>query len=125
MAGKDLKIDVHVPGVKDVEGNVLTVYPDVPMRVSLETEKPAIEALTGETETVTAKLFDRYGNLAYNHGADAYVSKFSIPEHFHKYLRFPGKVFAAESKFKEGVATVTVETTRLPGSPYVIAEVVP
>lgn len=116
---------MHVPGVKDVEGNVLTVSPDVPMRVSLETEKPAIEALTGETETVTAKLFDRYGNLAYNHGADAYASKFSIPEHFHKYLRFPGKVFAAESKFKEGVATVTVETTRLPGSPYVIAEVSP
>lgn len=116
---------MHVPGVKDVEGNVLTVYPDVPMRVSLETEKPAIEAKTGETETVTAKLFDRYGNLAYNHGADAYVSKFSIPEHFRKYLRFPGKVFAAESKFKEGVATVTVETTRLPGSPYVIAEVSP
>lgn len=116
---------MHVPGVKDVEGNVLTVSPDVPMRVSLETEKPAIEALTGETETVTAKLFDRYGNLAYNHGADAYASKFSIPEHFRKYLRFPGKVFAAESKFKEGVATVTVETTRLPGSPYVIAEVSP
>lgn len=116
---------MHVPGVKDVEGNVLTVYPDVPMRVSLETEKPAIEALTGETETVTAKLFDRYGNLAYNHGGGAYASKFSIPEHFRKYLRFPGKVFAAESKFKEGVATVTVETTRLPGSPYVIAEVSP
>lgn len=125
VAGKDLKIDVRVPGVKDVENDLVTVYPDVPMRVSLETEKPAIEAKTGETETVTAKLFDRYGNLAYNHAEGAYSSKFSIPEHFRKYLRFPGKVFATDSKFKEGVATVTVETTRLPGSPYVIAEVTP
>ncbi|MFZ3232395.1 MAG: VCBS repeat-containing protein [Patescibacteria group bacterium] len=125
VAGKDLKIETYVPGVKDVEGNVLTVYPDVPMRVSLETEKPAIEARTGETETVTAKLFDRYGNLAYNHADGAYSSKFSIPELFHKYLRFPGKVFAKDSQFKEGIATVTVETTRLPGSPYVIAEVAP
>lgn len=114
VAGKDLKIDVRVPGVKDVENDLVTVYPDVPMRITLETEKPAIEAKTGETETVTAKLFDRYGNLAYNHAEGAYSSKFSIPEHFRKYLRFPGKVFATDSKFKDGIATVTVETTRLP-----------
>lgn len=95
------------------------------MRVALETEKPAIEARTSETETVTAKLFDRYGNLAYNHADGALSVKFSIPEHFRKYLRFPGKKFESETKFSAGIANVSVETTRLPGSPYVIAQVVP
>ncbi len=40
-------------------------------------------------------------------------------------MRFPGKTFEAESKFSGGIAEVKVETTRLPGTPYVIVEVSP
>lgn len=67
VAAKDLKIDVRIPGIRDIEGNIVTVLPDVAMRVALQTEKPAMEAKTGETESIFARLFDRYGNLAYNH----------------------------------------------------------
>ena len=126
VAAENLKIDVRIPGVRDVEDNVLTVYPDIPMRVALETEKPSIEARSGgETEKITAKLFDRYGNLAYNHGSGVFTAKFSIPNHFQKNLRFVGNTYLAESKFGKGAAVIEVESTRMPGTPYVIVEVVP
>ncbi|MDQ1344300.1 MAG: hypothetical protein QG650_1020, partial [Patescibacteria group bacterium] len=126
VAAENLRIDVRIPGVRDVEGDVLTVYPDVPMRVALETEKPSIEArIGGETEKITAKLFDRYGNLAYNHGSGAFTAKFSIPNHFQKNLRFVGDTYVAESKFNKGIATTEVQSTRMPGTPYVIVEVTP
>lgn len=125
VAGKKLAVDVRIPGVKDVEGNELDVLPDVPMRVALETEKPAMEARPGETQTVTARLFDRYGNLAYNHPENAVTAKFSVPSEFRKYLRLGGNAFSAESKFSGGVATVTVGSTRLPGTPYLVVEVSP
>ena len=61
------KIDVQVPGIKDIEGGTLTVLPNLPMRVGLSTDTNNLEAKIGNSAGITAKLFDRYGNLAFNH----------------------------------------------------------
>lgn len=125
LAGENLTLDVRIPGIRDIEGNVVTVFPDVPMRVALETEKAMMEAKTGESETITARLFDRYGNLAYNHAEKEYLARFSIPEAFRKSLRLPENLTAFDNAFQKGVASVTVSATKTPGTPYLSVEVIP
>lgn len=87
LAGQNLAIQVKIPGVRDVEGNVVNVRPGDPMLVTLSAEKDGMEALKGTAQTLTAKLFDRFGNVADSTG---YSAKFSVPDEYASHLSLEG-----------------------------------
>lgn len=96
LAAENLAIDIQIPGIKDIDGNFITVLPDVPMRVGLAPDQTDLEARSGVQTTVTAKLFDRYGNLAYNH-LEGMKAKFTVPGISAKY----GRINPAEVAFEK------------------------
>lgn len=116
----DGKIDVQIPGIQDIENGTLTVLPNVPMRVGLQTDLSKLEAKIGKSATVTAQLFDRYGNIAYNHPAGM-TAKFSIPSGYGKY----GSITGGEVPFANGVARAQVNASSNPGTLYFTVEASP
>ncbi len=123
LAGENLALDVRVPGVRDVEGNVLDVRPDAPMAVRLDADGSDMEALPGVSKTVRAKLFDRYGNLVTE--SAGLSAKFSVPTEYARFLRLSGNSTAVTAAFSGGVATAETFATGMPGTPYVLVEVTP
>ncbi|MFZ4461251.1 MAG: hypothetical protein ACOYN2_01555 [Patescibacteria group bacterium] len=120
LAAENLAIDIQIPGIKDLSGNVITVLPDVPMRVGLSPDQTDLEARTGVQTTVTAKLFDRYGNLAYNH-AEGMKAKFNLPGVSKKYA----SLNPDEVSFQKGVARTQLAVTNNPGTAYFSVTVSP
>lgn len=120
VALKDGKIDVQVPGIKDIEGGTLTILPNVPMRVGLSTDTAKLEAKSGNSAGITAQLFDRYGNLAFNH-TGGLIANFKIPSGYGKY----GSLGASTVAFVNGVAETRINASSNPGTLYFTAEVTP
>ncbi|MDD2745687.1 MAG: VCBS repeat-containing protein, partial [Candidatus Gracilibacteria bacterium] len=116
----DGKIDVQIPGIQDIENGTLSVLPSVPMRVGLQTDTSKMEAKVGKSATVTAQLFDRYGNLAYNHPTGM-TAKFSIPSGYGKY----GSIAGGDVPFTNGVARAQVNASSNPGTLYFTVEATP
>lgn len=120
VAAKNIVLDIQIPGLKTLEGNMVTVLPDAPIRVGMDSANTTIEAKTGNSSTVTAKLYDRYGNIAYNH-ASGLKANFSVSDRSIRY----GSVQNTEVAFAEGIARTNVVTTATPGTIYAIVSVNP
>ncbi len=119
VAVENGKIDVQVPGIKEVVGGNLTILPDAPMRVGLSADTTTLEARKDAQTRVQAKLYDRYGNLATNHSAGMRAS-FSIPNGYGKF----GSV-SAGMDFVRGVASADIRATKNPGTLYYKVSVTP
>ncbi len=116
----DAKIDVQVPGIVDVEGGTLSILPNVPMRVGLLSDTAKFEAKVGNSAGITAQLFDRYGNIAYNHPAGM-SANFTIPSGYGKY----GSISGGNVPFANGEAKVQINSSSSPGTLYYMVEVAP
>ncbi|MDD2487531.1 MAG: hypothetical protein PHS92_04120 [Candidatus Gracilibacteria bacterium] len=119
VAGKDLKINLNLPGVNEFEGNVIEVLPDIPVKIEESISKDKIEAKKGEKAILTAKMYDRYGNVAYN--AKNYKISFSIPDEYKTFAEFEGSSFSKEENVEQGIASTTLYVTDIPGSAYIVA----
>lgn len=67
-----------------------------------------------------AELFDRYGNVAYNHASGLHAT-FKIPSGYEKY----GSTSTGAIAFVNGVASSQISVTGNPGTLYYMAEVSP
>lgn len=89
------------------------------MRVGLSSTNSMLEANRDSKTTIEARLYDRFGNIAYNH-APGMTIDFKIPEGFGKYGSIEGA-----TGFSRGVASATLHATKNPGTLYYIATVSP
>lgn len=103
-----------------MEGGTLTVLPNRPMRVGLVSDSAKMEAAPGLSTTIRAELFDRYGNLAYNH-ASGYSATFKVPTGYGKF----GSITSGAVSFDKGVAVAQLTATSNPGTIYYVVEVAP
>lgn len=85
-AGKNLALDVQIPGVQAVEGNTVTVLPDTPMSFEFSGGGGKTEAKEGNSVSMRASLSDRYGNIADN--TTGYRLTLDVPEKYRKYATF-------------------------------------
>lgn len=83
VAEKNLKIGVQVPGISAVEGNSVTILPEVPMSFAFVKRHDRMEAKEGNINNIRATLYDRYGNIAYN--TTGHTLSVRIPEESSKY----------------------------------------
>lgn len=120
VAGENLAMDIQIPGIKSIDGNTISVLPDLPMRVGLAPDQASLEARTDVHTRITAKLFDRYGNLAYNHPAGL-KANFFTPESAKQY----GRITAENVDFVQGVARSELAVSSTPGTAYFGVRVAP
>lgn len=90
------------------------------MRVGLISDAAKMEATPGLSTAIRAELFDRYGNLAYNH-TPGYTATFKVPTGYGKF----GSITTGPVSFDKGVAIGQLTATSNPGTIYYIAEVSP
>lgn len=114
VAEKDLRIQAQIPGINDVEGNTVTVLPDVPMSFAFAKQYDRIEAVEGNTDRVRATLYDRYGNISYN--APGYSLSLHIPDEYAKHAVLSGTGYA----FSGGALEFDIGATSLPGKAYIV-----
>lgn len=89
------------------------------MRVGLASSVTTLEARTGNETEIQASLYDRFGNLAYNH-PNGMTASFAIPTGYAQY----GSIDAT-STFTNGVAKSKLRTTKKPGTLYYTTTVSP
>jgi hypothetical protein len=91
-----------------VEGNTVTVLPDVPMSFAFAKKEDRIEAKESNLDNTRATLYDRYGNIAYN--APGYRLSLNIPEESKKYATLSGTGYS----FVDGILDFDIGATDLP-----------
>ncbi len=69
------------------------------MEIALSLEKDAVEAEFGTSNAITATLYDRYGNLAWNHRPMS--AEFFIEEQYQKFVRLEGNASSARRQFEQ------------------------
>ncbi len=119
LAVQNASIDVQIPGIREVTGGTLTILPNAPMRVGLTSGVATLEARTGNETEILATLYDRFGNVAYNHPSGM-TATFAIPSGYAKY----GSIDATGG-FTNGVAKSKLRTTKKPGTLYYTVAVSP
>lgn len=119
VAEKNLQIRVQVPGITTIEGNTVTVLPDIPMSFAFAQKDDRMEAKASNVNNVRATLYDRYGNIAYT--ATGHTLGLRLPEESRKYATIP----TAEQAFSGGILNFDVHATALPGKAYIIGKVTP
>jgi hypothetical protein len=119
VAEKNLHIHAQIPGVNAIEGDIITVLPDVPMSFTFSKQNDRMEAKEGDINNARATLYDRYGNIAYN--ATGKSLTLSIPEESKKYATTSGTIFP----FVNGTLNFDIGSTNLPGKAYIIGTVSP
>lgn len=119
VAEKNLRILSQVPGISVVEGNVVTILPDVPMSFAFVKKDDRMEARESNLNNTRATLYDRYGNIA--HTATGYNLTLRIPEESQKYA----SISVAEHVFSNGTLDFDIGATALPGKAYIIGTVSP
>lgn len=108
VAAKDIQMSIQVPGINTVEGNIITVLPDVPMSFTFAKKYDRIEARDGNLDATRATLYDRYGNIAYL--ATGYNLTLEIPQDYQKYTTIPNTVHT----FTNGIVDFNIGATTLP-----------
>jgi len=86
VAGKNLSLDAQIPGIDAVDGNNITVLPDVPMSFEFSGGGGKAEAKEGNRVNMRASLSDRYGNIADN--TTGYSLSLDVPEQYRRYAAF-------------------------------------
>ncbi len=119
VAEKNLRILSQIPGVSAMEGDVVTILPDVPMSFAFVKKDDRMEAREGNLNTTRATLYDRYGNIAYT--AMGYNLTLRIPEESQKYA----SIADTEHTFSGGTLDFDIGATALPGKAYIIGKVAP
>jgi len=119
VAEKDLRIQAQVPGINTIEGDLLTILPDVPMNFEFIKAQDRMEARTGNFNKTRATLYDRYGNIAYN--TTGYKLTTSLPQDSKKYA----SVSSSEHIFTDGSLDFDIEATAIPGKAYIIGTITP
>lgn len=119
VAEKNLHIGARIPGISMIEGDTLTILPDVPMSFAFAKENDRIEAKIGNLNPTRATLYDRYGNIAYN--ATGYKFAVSMSEESKKYATLSGTGFT----FSQGTLDFSMGATALPGKAYIVGTVTP
>ncbi len=119
VAEKNLHIQAQVPGITAIEGDIVTVLPDVPMSFAFAKQSDKIEAKEGNIDNTRATLYDRYGNIAYN--TNGYSLAVNVPDEYKKYAMVSGTGFT----FSGGILDFNIMATSLPGKAYVIGRVSP
>ncbi|MBP8016521.1 VCBS repeat-containing protein, partial [Candidatus Gracilibacteria bacterium] len=123
VAGKDIKLNINIPGINDIEGNIVTILPDKPMRLGLINTKQKFEAKSGEKTKIKAVLYDRYGNITFNDSS--HKINFIIPEEYKKYISFSGNSYLQTQNTNEGITDIDVDTSDLPATSFVTAKTEP
>ncbi|EKE27248.1 MAG: hypothetical protein ACD_3C00233G0001 [uncultured bacterium (gcode 4)] len=123
VAGRNLKLNVSVPGIDVTENNTITVLPDKPLYVGLTNSKSKLEAKAWVSSVLKAALYDRYWNLTFNDSAHKVT--FEIPAEFKKYTNFAWTAFTENDNLANWVAKTNVYATDLPGSAFITAKVTP
>lgn len=119
VAEKNLHIQAQIPGISTIEGDTVTVLPDVPMSFSFVKKDDRIEAKEGNLDNTRATLYDRYGNIAST--AAGYNLTLRIPTESQKYASLPQSVYS----FSNGILDFNIAATALPGKAYIIGTVTP
>lgn len=119
VAEKNLHIQAQIPGVNTVEGNAITILPDVPMSFAFVKKDDRMEAREGNLNNTRATLYDRYGNIAYN--TTGYNLNIHIPEESKKYASISKTGYT----FTNGILDFDIGSTALPGKAYIIGIVIP
>lgn len=119
VAERNLHIQAQIPGIDDIEGDTVTVLPDVPMSFSFAKKDERIEAMEGNMDPTRATLYDRYGNIPYN--ATGYSLVLHIPDEYKKYATLSGTGYA----FSGGILDFDIGATSLPGKAYIVGSVLP
>lgn len=119
VAEKNLHIQAQIPGISAIEGDIVTVLPDVPMSFAFLKADDRIEAKVGLLDNTRATLYDRYGNVAYN--TTGYKLTLSIPLESQKYAT----ISQTEVPFVDGILNFNIGVTTLPGKAYIIGTVTP
>lgn len=119
VAGKNLQMQMQIPGITTIVGDRVTVSPDVPMSFSFAKKDARLEAKKDNATRVRATMYDRYGNIANN--TTGYTLALSIPEGLAKYA----SVSSNSVNFTEGALEFDLRSTALPGRAYVIGTVTP
>jgi hypothetical protein len=119
VAEKNLHIQAQIPGISTIEGDIVTVLPDVPMSFGFLKVDDRIEAKVGNLDNTRATLYDRYGNIAYN--TTGYKLAISIPPESQKYTTLS----QTEVSFVDGILNFNIGATALPGKAYIVGTVSP
>lgn len=119
VAEKNLHIQTQIPGINDIEGDTVTVLPDVPMSFAFAKKDDRIEAKEGNTNNTRATLYDRYGNIPYN--TTGYSLVLHIPDEYKKYATLSATGYT----FSGGILDFDIGATSLPGKAYVVGSVLP
>lgn len=89
------------------------------MRVDVSTRDGNLEAKRGNETSIESRLYDRYGNLAYNH-IPGMTAAFSLAPGSEKYANI-----TSSGSFLAGVASGKLSVTNEPGTVYCTVSVNP
>lgn len=123
VSGHDLKLDIQIPGIDQIEGNTVNVLPDHPMSFEFQSDTSKVEAVAGNKIHIRASLYDQYGNIADN--ATGYSLSGSVLRNSEKYISFPDGTTAKSGTFSGGTIDFDLAATDFPGRGYLVGSVSP